>query len=150
MLFRSRIKLRRLEQWNQARRSIAALYRGRLSEAADVRIVAETPGSRSVYHLFVVRVPQRDWAREFLQSRGIATGLHYPLPLHQQVAYRHLGLAAGAFPVTEQAAGEILSLPMYPEMRADQVDYVSETLIECFAGRPSRSAPRVMTQLTPA
>src|SRR5437773_2309086 len=145
-----RIKLRRLEHWNQARRSIAALYRGRLSEASDVRLVAETPGSRSVYHLFVVRVPERDRVRKFLQSRGIATGLHYPLPLHQQVAYRHLGLAAGAFPVTEQAAGEILSLPMYPEMRADQVDYVSETLIECFAGRSSRSAPRVMKQLTPA
>src|SRR5437773_7355252 len=145
-----RIKLQRLEQWNQARRSIATLYRARLAEASDVRLVADTPGSRSVYHLFVVRVPQRDWVREFLQSRGIATGLHYPLPLHQQVAYRHLGLAEGAFPVTEQAAGEILSLPMYPEMQADQVDYVSETLIECFAGRPSRSAPRVMTQLTPA
>src|SRR2546428_4500918 len=145
-----RIKLRRLEQWNQARRSIAALYRARLAEASDVRLVAETPGSRSVYHLFVVRVPQRDWVREFLQSRGIATGLHYPLPLHQQVAYRHLGLAAGAFPVTEQAAGEILSLPMYPEMQADQVDYVSETLIEFFAGRSSRSAPRMMTQLAPA
>src|SRR6266568_4714942 len=145
-----RIKLRRLEQWNRARRAIAALYRGRLSEVPDVRVVAETPGSRPVYHLFVVRLPQRDWVREFLQSRGIATGLHYPLPLHQQVAYRHLGLAAGAFPVTEQAAGEILSLPMYPEMRAEQVDYVSETLIECFAGRSSRSAPRVMAQLTPA
>src|SRR5256885_6237650 len=145
-----RIKLRRLEQWNQARRSLAALYRQRLSEAADVRIVAETPGSRSVYHLFVVRVPQRDRVREFLQSRGIATGLHYPLPLHQQVAYRHLRLGAGAFPVTERAAAEILSLPMYPEMRSDHVEYVSDTLLECFAGRPSRSAERVMTQLTPA
>ena len=145
-----RIKLRRLEQWNQARRSLAALYRQRLSEAADVRIVAETRGSRSVYHLFVVRVPERDRVREFLQSRGIATGLHYPLPLHQQVAYRHLRLGAGAFPVTERAAAEILSLPMYPEMRSDQVEYVCDTLLECFAARPSRSAERVMTQLTPA
>src|SRR2546423_8201006 len=115
-----RIKLRRLEQWNQARRSLAARYRARLSQATDVRIVAETPCRRSVYHLFVVRVPERDRVREFLQSRGIATGLHYPLPLHQQVAYRHLRLGAGAFPVTERAAGEILSLPMYPEMRSDQ------------------------------
>src|SRR2546425_888383 len=99
---------------------------------------------------FVRKLRQRDWVRECWQGRGIATGLHYPLPLHQQVAYRYLHLANGAFPVTEQAAGEILSLPMYPEMRADQVDYVSETLIECFAGRSSRSAPRVMAQLTPA
>ena len=145
-----RIKLRRLEQWNQARRSIAARYREQLSAASDVRIVAETPGSSSVYHLFVVRVPERDRVREFLQGRGIATGLHYPLPLHQQVAYRYLHLAAGTFPVTEGAAAEILSLPMYPEMRTDQVEYVSATLIEFFTGRPSRSAARVMTPLTTA
>src|SRR5256885_1328565 len=138
-----RIKLRRVEQWNQARRSIAARYRARLAEAREVRVGDGTRGSRSVYHLFVVRVPERDRVREFLQSRGIATGLHYPLPLHQQVAYRHLRLGAGAFPVTERAAAEILSLPMYPEMRSDHVEYVSDTLLECFAGRPSRSAERV-------
>ena len=119
-----RIKLRHLEQWNRARRAIAALYRGRLSEAPDVRIVAETPGSRPVYHLFVVRVPERDRVRAFLQSRGIATGLHYPLPLHQQVAYRHLNLAAG----------EILSLPMFPEMSPDQADRVMDALAEFFVG----------------
>src|SRR3989441_2338533 len=145
-----RIKLRHLAEWNEARRAIAARYRERLSATPDIRLVAETAGSRSVYHLFVIRVPERDRVREFLQSRGIAPGLHYPLPLHQQVAYRRLHLATGAFPVTEQAAGEIISLPMYPEMRADQVDYVSETLIEFFAGRTSRAAPRGMTQLTPA
>ena len=145
-----RIKLRHLAQWTEARRAIAARYRERLSLQAEIRVVAETVESRPVYHLFVVRVPERDRVREFLQSRGIATGLHYPLPLHQQVAYRHLELTEGAFPVTEQAATEILSLPMYPEMRADQVDYVGETLIEFFAGRSSRSAPRVMTQLAPA
>ncbi|TMB98123.1 MAG: DegT/DnrJ/EryC1/StrS family aminotransferase [Chloroflexi bacterium] len=145
-----RIKLRHLDQWNHTRRSIAARYRENLSGVSDVRIVAETPGSSSVYHLFVVRVPERDRVREFLQSRGIATGLHYPLPLHQQVAYRHLHLVSGAFPVSEGAAAEILSLPMYPEMRADHVDYVSATLIEFFAGRPSRSAARVMTELTTA
>jgi len=145
-----RIKLRRLEQWNEARRSIAARYRERLSAVPEVRIVAETPGGTSVYHLFVVRVPERDGVREFLQSRGIGTGLHYPLPLHQQVAYRHLGLRTGAFPVTEAAAAEILSLPMYPEMHAAHVDCVVAALAEFFAGRPSRSASRVMTQLTTA
>src|SRR5438874_2313549 len=123
-----RIKLRRLEQWNQARRTIAARYRELLSAISDVRVVAETPGSRPVYHLMVVRVPERDRVREFLQSRGIGTGLHYPLPLHQQVAYRHLHLPDGAFPVTEQAAGEILSLPMFPEMTADQADRVMDAL----------------------
>jgi len=134
-----RIKLRRLDQWNQARRSIAARYREHLSEASEVRVVAETPGGRSVYHLFVIRVPQRDRVREFLQRRGVATGLHYPLPLHQQEAYRHLQLADGAFPVTETAAQEIVSLPMYPEMEPDQVDYVLDTLAEFFRGRPVSS-----------
>ena len=145
-----RIKLRHLAHWTGARRAIAARYRERLSLQPEIRVVAETVESRPVYHLFVVRVPERDRVREFLQGQGIATGLHYPLPLHQQVAYRHLELTQGAFPVTEQAATEILSLPMYPEMRADQVDYVGETLIEFFAGRSGRSAPRVMTQLAPA
>src|SRR5256885_14096450 len=102
-----RIKLRHLEQWNEARRAIAAAYRRRLAEAGDVRFVAETAGSRAVYHLFVVRVLERDRVREFLQGRGIATGLHYPLPLHQQGAYRHLHLSDGAVPVTEGAAGRV-------------------------------------------
>ena len=145
-----RIKLRHLERWNHARRAIAARYRELLSGTSEVRVVAETPESNPVYHLFVVRVPERDRVREFLQSRGIGTGLHYPLPLHQQVAYRHLGLRAGAFPVTEAAAAEILSLPMYPEMHADHVDCVVVALAEFFAGRRSRSATRVMTQLTTA
>ncbi len=147
-----RIKLRRLEQWNRARRAIAALYRGRLSEASDVRLVAETPGSRPVYHLFVVRVPERDRVREFLQSRGVATGLHYPLPLHQQVAYRHLHLPAGAFPVTEHAAGEILSLPMFPEMTPDQADRVVDVLAEFFVGgrRPAELAGRPTVSTTVA
>jgi dTDP-4-amino-4,6-dideoxygalactose transaminase len=107
---------------------------GTPAEAPEVRAVVETPGSRSVYHLFVVRVPERDRVREFLQSRGIATGLHYPLPLHQQVAYRHLNVPRGAFPVTEQAAAEILSLPMFPEMTIDQVDRVIDALAEFFIG----------------
>src|SRR5947199_2849194 len=134
-----RIKLRYLDQWNQARRSIAARYREHLSEASEVRIVAETPGSSSVYHLFVIRVPQRDRLREFLQRRGIGTGLHYPLPLHQQVAYRHLQLPNGGFPVAETAAQEIVSLPMFPEMQPDQVDYVAEALAEFFKGLPVSS-----------
>ena len=119
-----------------------------LAEAPEVRAVAETPGSRSVYHLFVVRVPERDRAREFLQRRGIATGLHYPLPLHQQVAYRHLNLPGGAFPVTEQAAAEILSLPMFPEMTIDQVDRVADALTEFFVG--GRRPAEVVGRLTVA
>jgi dTDP-4-amino-4,6-dideoxygalactose transaminase len=138
-----RIKLRHLQGWNEARRAIAAQYRERLSSVSDVQVVAETPGCVSVYHLFVIRVPERDQLREFLQRRGIATGLHYPLPLHQQVAYQHLGLTQGAFPITEAAAREILSLPMYPEMRREQVTYVVETIAEFFGGTRASSGTRV-------
>src|SRR6266566_2317031 len=139
-----RIKLRRLDHWNAARRAVAAQYRDRLADLSDVQPVAETAGTVPVYHLFVVRVPHRDRVREFLESRGIGTGLHYPLPLHQQVAYRHLGLGLGAFPVTEAAAAEILSLPMYPEMHAEHVDYVVCALGEFFGGgrRPAGVAGR--------
>ena len=129
-----RIKLRRLEQWNAARRTVAWHYRERIGEVRDVRPVAETAKTVPVYHLFVVRTPQRDQVRDFLESRGIGTGLHYPLPLHLQVAYRHRGEGAGAFPAAEQAAGEILSLPMFPEMTTDQVDRVMDALEEFFVG----------------
>jgi len=131
-----RIKLRHLERWNEARRALAAQYRERLVELPDVRPVAETMGSLPVYHLFVVRVPRREQVREFLDSRGIGTGLHYPLPLHLQAAYRHLEGRPEDFPIAEQAAGEILSLPMFPEMTTDQVDQVVEALADFFVGRP--------------
>jgi dTDP-4-amino-4,6-dideoxygalactose transaminase len=134
-----RIKLRHLAQWNAARRAAAAQYRDGLATLPDVQLVAETPQSVPVYHLFVIRVPERERVRQYLQARGIATGLHYPLPLHQQVAYRHLGMRLGAFPVTEDAAGEILSLPMYPELQADQVDLVVDTLTDFFTGQRTAS-----------
>ncbi len=130
-----RIKLGRLEQWNAARRAVARQYRERLADLSDVQPVAETAGTVPVYHLFVVRVPHRDRVREFLESRGIGTGLHYPLPLHLQAAYHHLGGKLGAFPVAERAAGEIMSLPMFPEMTSDQIDQVVDALAEFFVGR---------------
>ena len=105
-------------------------YTGPSQEADwdDVQPVAETAGTVPVYHLFVVRVPHRDRVREFLESRGIGTGLHYPLPLHLQAAYRHLRAKVGAFPVAERAAGEIMSLPMFPEISDAQIDWVAENL----------------------
>src|SRR2546421_12503246 len=144
-----RIKLRHLEHWNQARRNVAAEYREGLWELPDLRIVAETPECSSVYHLFVVRVPDRDPLREFMQSRGIGTGLPSPLPLHQQVAYRRLGLRAGEFPVAERAAQEILSLPMYPHMDLGQVEYVVDQLNDFFGKRSSRVGALSATQGLP-
>lgn len=118
------IKLQKLDQWNERRRQVAAWYRERL--AGDERIVLpiEPEGYRHVYHLFVVRVSQRDVIFRTLSEGGVGVGLHYPIPLHLQAAYRDLGWQAGDFPETEAAAAGILSLPMFPHLTEAQVDYV--------------------------
>ncbi|HEY0607875.1 MAG TPA: DegT/DnrJ/EryC1/StrS family aminotransferase [Herpetosiphonaceae bacterium] len=118
------IKLQKLDQWNERRRQAAAWYRERL--AGDERIVLpiEPEGYRHVYHLFVVRVPQRDAIYRALAEGGVGVGLHYPIPLHLQEAYRDLGWQPGDFPETEAAASSILSLPMFPHLTEEQVDYV--------------------------
>jgi dTDP-4-amino-4,6-dideoxygalactose transaminase len=88
-----------------------------------------------VYHLYVIRVPERDEIREKLGALGVATGIHYPVPLHLQPAYRYLGLGPGSFPVTERMASEIASLPMFPELTAEQTDYVVEGLRKALSER---------------
>jgi dTDP-4-amino-4,6-dideoxygalactose transaminase len=120
-----RIKLPHLEGWNASRRRAAALYRQALADIPEIRLPVEAPGAIPVYHLFVIRAQRRDALQAYLSERGIGTGLHYPVPLHLQTAYRHLGLGRGAFPVTELAAAELLSLPMYPELSAQQVGIVA-------------------------
>ena len=79
-----------------------------------------------MYHLFVVRVPRRDEALEFLKSRNVFCGIHYPVPIHLQKAYSDLGYPAGSFPVTERVASEVLSLPMFPELSETQIDWVCQ------------------------
>ena len=123
-----RIKLPHLEQWNAGRRRAALLYREALAGVGEIRLPVERPGGTPVYHLFVIRAQRRDALQAHLTARGIGTGLHYPVPLHLQAAYRHLGLARGAFPVAEQAATELLSLPMFPELTADQIGIVADAL----------------------
>ena len=127
-----RVKLRHLEAWNAARRRVAAQYRDALADVTEVRLPVERPGAVHVYHLFVIRAERRDALREHLTSRGIGTGMHYPIPLHLQTAYAGLGLGRGAFPVTEAAAGDILSLPMFPELTADQIGIVADAIREFY------------------
>jgi dTDP-4-amino-4,6-dideoxygalactose transaminase len=88
----------------------------------------ERPGTRHVYHLYVVRVSDRDQWRARLTEAEVQTGIHYPIPVHLQPAYRDLGYGAGAFPVAEQAAREVLSLPLFPEMTPEQVDTITAIL----------------------
>ncbi|MCH7988675.1 MAG: DegT/DnrJ/EryC1/StrS family aminotransferase [Planctomycetes bacterium] len=124
------VKLSHLDRWNQQRREIADMYRSALSPHADIRPFLKVPDCESVYHLFVVRVPMRDRIREVLFANGIQTGIHYPIPLHLQPAFQYLGHGEGDFPVSELLAGEILSLPFYPQMPSDQIQFVVSTLSE--------------------
>jgi dTDP-4-amino-4,6-dideoxygalactose transaminase len=125
-----RIKLRYLEEANSRRRLLASEYNRRLAEIPDVVRPVERIGSMHVYHLYVIRVPQRNELLEWLNSRGVGAAIHYPKPIHLQEATRHLGHREGDFPVAEQAANEILSLPIYPELTIDDVDFVVQSIAD--------------------
>ena len=127
-----RIKLKRLQDWNQSRRKNAALYTELLQDVPGMTLPVEAGFAESVYHLYVILADNRDGLQKFLSEKGIATGLHYPLPLHLQKAYTHLGYVKGDFPVAESAAERLLSLPMYPELTAEQIDYVCSCIKDYF------------------
>jgi len=111
------VKLRHLAKWNEQRRQVASRYDELFADADGMLVVPHVPSwSRPVYHLYVVRVPDRDALQKSLAAAGIGTGIHYPIPLHLAKAYRHLGFRPGDFPISEQAASQVLSLPMFPEL----------------------------------
>jgi dTDP-4-amino-4,6-dideoxygalactose transaminase len=132
-----RVKLKYLAQWNTARRQHAELYRG-LLEASGVATPREAEYAESVWHLYVIRVEQRDAFKAHLASRGIATGIHYPIPIHLQPAYKDLGYERGDFPVTEAHAQGILSLPMYAELTREQIEFVALTIHDFLSANPVR------------
>ena len=115
------VKLRHLDTWNAARRAIAARYDAGLR---GIQTPVAHPESEHVYHLYVVRSNRRDALRAYLAERGVGTGIHYPLPAHLQPAYEQLGAGPGSLPETERSAGEILSLPIYPELEPAEVDRI--------------------------
>jgi dTDP-4-amino-4,6-dideoxygalactose transaminase len=121
-------KLRRLAGWNAARRAAAARYDELLSGCDAVIRPRTLDGNEHVWHLYVVRVPQRDRLLKELHAAGIGAGIHYPVPVHLTAAYAGLGYAEGAFPVTERTARELLSLPIFPEITAEQQERVVSVL----------------------
>jgi dTDP-4-amino-4,6-dideoxygalactose transaminase len=127
-----RLKLRHLEPWIERRRAIARLYLEGLA-GCGVGLPEEQPYARAVYHLFVIRHPRRDALMAALRERGIGTLIHYPFPLHLMPAFASLGGRAGQFPVAERAAGEILSLPLYPELSDAQAGEVVTAVRETVA-----------------
>jgi dTDP-4-amino-4,6-dideoxygalactose transaminase len=122
-----RVKLRHLDHWNEQRRNHANYYSKAL-EGSTLIPVATHKNAEPVWHLFVVRVSDREEFQKRLAEDGIATGIHYPLPLHLQPAYAHLNLPVGSFPVTERIAKEIVSLPMFPELTSADLEAVAESI----------------------
>jgi dTDP-4-amino-4,6-dideoxygalactose transaminase len=135
------VKLGHLQRWNSARRLRAAEYNRMLASNKAVICPYEPAWSRAVYHLYVIRTGDRDRLISYLKERGIGTGIHYPVPLHFQKAYAAFDYIAGDFPVTERVASEILSLPMFPELTADQQATVGEA-IKSFTGQDFLAASR--------
>ena len=123
-----RLKLKHLDRANQARRANARFYEQHLAAVEEVILPTEAEYARHVYHLYVVRVQDRDRVLQTMANRGIACGIHYPIPVHLQEAYRFLGHRKGSFPVAERCAGEFLSLPMYPELTTTQLGAVVHEL----------------------
>jgi len=123
-----RVKLPHLDSWNAARRRIAARYETSLRDSEISTPAPPRPGEDHVYHLYVVRHPQRSAVAQALTENQIGFGLHYPVPIHRTPAYAHLGQGPGSFPVSERLAGGILSLPMYPELTESHLERVTDVL----------------------
>jgi len=128
-----RVKLPRLEAWNEARRERAARYNALLRDL-PLQPPIEAPWARHNYHLYVVRSAERDRLAEFLHRQGVTVLMHYPIPVHLQEAYAGLRLPAGRFPVAERACAEVLSLPLYPELPMDTLEKIAQAVVS-FYGR---------------
>ena len=132
------VKLPHLARWNEARRALAHRYHELLAEAdGTVVIPREAEWTKGVYHLYVVRVQDREAVQKHLADAGIGTGIHYPIPLHLQKAYQHLGYKNGDFPITERVAAEIVSLPMFPQLQHYQQKEVVSRMMEFFTSKLS-------------
>jgi len=132
------VKLRHLAKWNESRRSHAHAYHELLAEAKDTVVIpVEAAWTKGVYHLYVVRLQEREALQAALAEAGIGTGIHYPIPLHLQNAYQHLNYKKGDFPVTERVATEIVSLPMFPQMTGEQQSRVAAKVREFVATKLS-------------
>ncbi|MEI6127106.1 MAG: DegT/DnrJ/EryC1/StrS family aminotransferase [Pseudomonadota bacterium] len=124
------VKLQHLQAWTDARRGHAALYNKLLGGAAGVQLPFEADYAKHVYHIYPIRIQNRDALIDALAAKGISSGIHYPVPLHLTEAYAHLGYKKGSFPVSEKCAGELVSLPMFPELNQEQIEFVVTAIKE--------------------
>jgi dTDP-4-amino-4,6-dideoxygalactose transaminase len=130
-----RVKLRHLERWNAERAERAAAYSKALDGVAGVRTPRERPGARSAWHLYTVRVEERDALADHLKARGISTAIHYPRPIHLQGSMALLGGKEGDLPVSELLSREVLCLPLYPELRTEDLRRVADEVLSFTARR---------------
>lgn len=126
-----RIRLKRLAEYNKARRAVASKYKELLKDT-PLTLPAELEGRRHVYHLYVVRSRERDALQQYLTEAGIGSGIHYKNPVHLQEALASYGYKKGDFPITEEICGEILSLPVYPELKDAEIGYIAEKIREFY------------------
>ncbi|RLF35722.1 MAG: erythromycin biosynthesis sensory transduction protein eryC1 [Thermoplasmata archaeon] len=124
------VKLRYLHKWTELRRRHAAFYNNNLPD--ETKPPVEVKGAKHVYYMYVIRTTKRDKLMNYLKERGISTGIHYPVPLHLQPAYKNFGFKKGDFPVSEKLADEILSIPVYPELTEEQLNYIVDTIKQFF------------------
>lgn len=128
-----RVKLRKLDEWNASRQSAARAYGELLKEVENIILPAVADNRSHVYHLYVIQHLRRDALLAGLREQGVPAGLHYPTPVHLQPCYEQLGVPRGSLPVTEALASRVLSLPIFPEISLDQVQYVCRQIIQCSA-----------------
>jgi dTDP-4-amino-4,6-dideoxygalactose transaminase len=123
-----RVKLKHLPEWNTARRKHAQAYHQLLQEISRIILPQEAADALHVYHVYAIRVKNRDSIIKSLGEQGISCGIHYPVPVHLQAAYDFLNLRAGTYPVAEKCVAEFLSLPMYPELTAAQIQFAADEI----------------------
>jgi dTDP-4-amino-4,6-dideoxygalactose transaminase len=128
-----RVKLRHLDEVTRRRRENAGWYREALVGCPGLRCPQDRPEEFSVYHTFVVQCDRRDELRKHLESKGIGSVIHYPIPIHLMQVGRKLGFQPGMFPVTERLAGRILSLPIYPQITKDQILMISREILDFYS-----------------
>ena len=123
------VKIKYIEEWNERRRRNAEIY-NKLLGNLGVILPYEAGYAKHIYHIYGIRAKNRDKLREFLSKNGIATGVHYPIPIHLQNAYSFMRLNEGSFPISEKISKEIISLPMFPELTEEQMEYVANSIKE--------------------
>jgi dTDP-4-amino-4,6-dideoxygalactose transaminase len=139
------VKLRHLAGWNDARRALARIYGDLLRDVPGLPV--EVSGRKHIYHIYAVRVRNRDRVLERLVRAGVQCGIHYPVPVHLQEAYAFLGRGQGSYPVAERCADELLSLPMYPELSAEQIAFVCRELRKALAELPPEGKPAAHVEI---